>query len=48
MSYFNTRAIPLFPSYALTPKKEKELDDFLVFLDKIRICTVLVADDTIN
>ena len=27
MSYFNTRAVPLFPSYALTPKKEKELDE---------------------
>ena len=35
MSYFNTRVVPLFPSYALTFKKEKELDDFLDFLDNI-------------
>lgn len=34
MSYFSTRAIALFPFYALTLKK-KELDDFLDFLNNI-------------
>ena len=45
MSYFNTRAIPLFPSYALTPKKEKELDDFLGFLDKTGVGDLLISED---
>ena len=45
MSYFNTRAVPLFPSYALTPKKEKELDDFLGFLDKTGVGNLLISED---
>ena len=45
MSYFNTRAVPLFPSYALTPKKEKELDDFLGFLDKTGVGDLLISED---
>ena len=45
MSYFTTRAVPLFPSYSLTPKKEKELDDFLDFLDKTGVGDLLVSDD---
>ena len=45
MSYFSTRALHLFPSYALKPEKEKELDIFLQFLDRSEVGDLLISDD---
>ena len=48
MNYFSTRECSLFPSYALSSKKEKELDDYLSFLDRSGVAELIKNDEITN